>query len=252
VSERRGFTLIELLVVIAVIAILAGLLLPALNHAREMARRSKCRSNLAQVAKGMNEYSLGFDDYFPPGDARWGHDIFATYSSMRAAIAKNKDDYISNLGYLILDKIVPRPTSPDHVFYCPSMHSEKADDVWFIYGKANKIGMERWEAGTNRDCVNVGYDFRDSYDDAVIPNGYSWCSGIGDIASEWNDKGVASDIFTHAYSKYCHGIIFNVAYGDGSVVAYTDVDRRVEKMSLDRGDIDKGVFGDVFDAYYAK
>jgi len=60
-----AFTLIELLVVIAVIAILAGLLLPALARAREESRRKSCNSNLGQIVKACTTYQEPNGDYFP-------------------------------------------------------------------------------------------------------------------------------------------------------------------------------------------
>ena len=115
-SPAHSFTLIELLVVIEIIAILAAILLPALNSAREIGRTASCVSTVKQLGTATLMYSSDFEDY-PPNSLLYCYD-------------KAKERWHHLIApYLGEDK--NRTTTPPEILHCPSVAGDQVPkDYW--------------------------------------------------------------------------------------------------------------------------
>lgn len=130
--QASGFTLVELLVVIAIIGLLVALLLPAVQMARESARRAQCQNNLKQIGLAVHSHhdhlhclpSAGWDWFEPPtyvnGQAMTKERQGASWAFQILPYLEGQNTWNGGAGPSDLDRVLVAVGTPNEVYFCPS------------------------------------------------------------------------------------------------------------------------------------
>lgn len=239
-TQKKAFTLVELLVVIAIIGILIALLLPAVQAAREAARRLQCRNNLKQfgVAAMTHESTHGF---FPSGGwADWSGDADAGFgkkqpgSFLFSLLPFIEQDSLFEMGQGMsdADKLVQhaqRNEIPVAGFYCPSRRAAEPYPTHPKMSFRNANAMEK--IAKNDYAANQGTTYVLTTPPSTInpPSNFDWQENAFDGVCFFGSELKVSDISDGTTSTYFCG------------EKYLNPDNYAIYVSSDQGD-DQGAY----------
>lgn len=172
-SSRRGFTLVELLVVIAIIGTLVGLLLPAINAARESARQAECLNNMKELGTAMVSYATSKDKF--PG---WADSVKTTIpAGVRGMDADGNAANGLDLGVTWAFKILPELDQQSLSDQILTNNNNTAGDITSassIYMKPPRVEVFICpsDRGTNEEIGKLSYVVNTGYFDRDTGNSY--------------------------------------------------------------------------------
>ncbi len=207
----RGFTLVELLVVIAIIGVLVALLLPAVQAAREAARRSSCSNNLKQVGIGLHNYHdviLNFPSGWIDGplanSEQWGWSALMLPYIEQGPLHDKLGVTRGTLEQrMTVDKanVYPATRTSLKVFICPSdsghnaglSHNDRSFNGGVGYTAAGLTGAANTTAGVSNYMGVAGHrDYGTNANNGIVNSGilFGTCTGPGTICTTGNQSAI--------------------------------------------------------------